>query len=437
MAGVSANVIRLLGVATPLYLSMAAASASAMVSSAALGRFHTLALAAFAAASAVYTPAVSAVTGAVRGSMPFIAEAREDAQRLRAVLTHALSLALAVGVLGAGAVLCFPVLAAAIGIPREVLASLGALPALLAGALAVAAVNAVAVSALVSLRRPRPVLYSGLAAAATSAALALLLVPGAGPLPPLGAAGAGAAVLGSQVISAAIAGGGLRAELARRPGASPGARRRPEMREVARQARVGVPMAGTVLVKFGVLGLVTLAASRISAAAGAAHSIATTLVGITFAVAVAVGQALIPLLSTPDATATTQRAGMRAALGITTVALVLFAAVLICAGRPIAGMFSRDPSVLAILTRIMPIVAVSIVLDGAQAVFGFGLTALKRSSVSFTIFSLVYGALALVSLPASMASGMSGLWVAIAGANALAAMGQCLAFSRAAVQVKK
>src|SRR5690625_2261890 len=175
---------------------MAAASASAMVSSAALGRFHTIALAAFAAASAVYTPAVSAVTGAVRGSMPFIAEAREDAQRLRGGLTQALSLALALGALGAGAVLCFPVLAAAIGIPREVLASLGALPALLAGALAVAAVNAVAVSALVSLRRPRPVLYSGLAAAATSAALALLLVPGAGPLPPLGAAGAGAAARG-------------------------------------------------------------------------------------------------------------------------------------------------------------------------------------------------------------------------------------------------
>src|SRR5699024_11423388 len=121
---------------------MAAASASAMVSSAALGRFNTIALAAFAAASAVYTPAVSAVTGAVRGSMPFIAEAREDARRLRAVLTHALSLALAVGVLGAGAVLCFPVLAAAVGIPREVIASLGALPALLAGAIGVAAVSA-------------------------------------------------------------------------------------------------------------------------------------------------------------------------------------------------------------------------------------------------------------------------------------------------------
>src|SRR5699024_5998124 len=158
---------------------------------------------------------------------------------------------------------------------------------------------------------------------------------------------------------------------------------------------------------------------------------------ITFAVAVAVGQALIPLLSTPDATATTQRPGMRAALGITTVALVLFAAVLICAGRPIAGMFSRAPSLLANLTRVMPIVAVSIVLDGAPSVFGFALTALKRSSVSSTISSIVYGALALLSLPASMASGMRGLWVAIAGANALAAMGQWLAFSRAAVQVKK
>src|SRR5690625_5640876 len=98
---------------------MAAASASAMVSSAALGRYQTLALAAFAAAGAVYSPAVATITGAVRGSMPFIAEAREDPGRLRAVLHDALWLALAVGALGTGAVLSVPVLAAGIGIDRK------------------------------------------------------------------------------------------------------------------------------------------------------------------------------------------------------------------------------------------------------------------------------------------------------------------------------
>lgn len=57
MAEVGGHVIRLLGVAVPLYLSMAAASASAMVSSAALGRYQTLGMsgvwAAIAAANAL------------------------------------------------------------------------------------------------------------------------------------------------------------------------------------------------------------------------------------------------------------------------------------------------------------------------------------------------------------------------------------------------
>ncbi|NGY66290.1 hypothetical protein G7043_46130 [Lentzea sp. NEAU-D13] len=59
-------------VALPLYLSMVAVSVSALVNTAALGRCGTGALAAFAVTVAVYFPAVAAVSGAVRGVLPFM-----------------------------------------------------------------------------------------------------------------------------------------------------------------------------------------------------------------------------------------------------------------------------------------------------------------------------------------------------------------------------
>ncbi|KJK50526.1 hypothetical protein UK23_10260, partial [Lentzea aerocolonigenes] len=69
---------RISRVALPLYLSMVAVSLSALVTTAALGRFGTGALAGFAVTVAVYFPATAAVSGAVRGVMPFVAAQADD-----------------------------------------------------------------------------------------------------------------------------------------------------------------------------------------------------------------------------------------------------------------------------------------------------------------------------------------------------------------------
>ncbi len=67
-------------IALPLYLSMIAVSLSALVNTASLGRFATASLAGFAVTVAVYFPAMAAVSGAVRGVMPFVAAANGPAQ---------------------------------------------------------------------------------------------------------------------------------------------------------------------------------------------------------------------------------------------------------------------------------------------------------------------------------------------------------------------
>ncbi|MET9164895.1 hypothetical protein ABZW51_09990 [Streptomyces cellulosae] len=58
--------------ALPLYLTMIAASAGALVDTALLGNHSTATLAAFAVSTAVFSPATATVAGALRGVMPFV-----------------------------------------------------------------------------------------------------------------------------------------------------------------------------------------------------------------------------------------------------------------------------------------------------------------------------------------------------------------------------
>src|SRR5689334_23817432 len=105
--------------ALPLYLSMVAVSLSALVNTAALGRYDTGALAAFGVTIAVYFPAAAAVSGATRGVMPFVAARADDPTGLLRVVGDGTWLAVFVGVPGALAVACVPLIARASGAPRS------------------------------------------------------------------------------------------------------------------------------------------------------------------------------------------------------------------------------------------------------------------------------------------------------------------------------
>jgi MATE family multidrug resistance protein len=82
------------------------------------------------------------------------------------------------------------------------------------------------------------------------------------------------------------------------------------------------------------------------------------------------------------------------------------------------------------MSKLLPVVAIAIVADGLQAVFGFGLTGLKRSGASFLVFCLLYGLLALVALPVADRFGVVGLWAALAAINGCLVVGQAGAFWR-------
>lgn len=385
-------------VALPLYLSMAAVSLSALINTAALGRYGTAALAGFAVTLAVYAPAVAAVSGAVRGVLPFVADDP------RAVVRDGTWLALVVGLLGAGAVACVPLLARVTTVEE-----LGLLPWFAAIAVLVNGYSAMMTSCLVGLGQGRTVMRAGLLRAAGIALLSPPLVSR------MGLNGAGVALLTADVIGCLVTAYGLRGHLA-----WPG---KVHFGHLRRLAGVGIPMAGTVLVKFGVLGVLAIATARVSTEAAATHNIAMALVGLAFTAAVAIGQGMVPMIATRGSH---PRGAVTAALAVTVATLSVVCAAIVLV--KVVPLFSRDPAVVQAVTGLLPLVVLVIFADGVQAVLGFGLVGLRRTTPSFVVFAACYGLLALVAVPVTAHLGLTGLWGALAIANLLVVIGQGLAF---------
>lgn len=399
-------------VALPLYLSMVAVSLSALVNTAALGRYGTDALAGFAVTVAVYFPAMAAVTGAVRGVMPFVAAKADDPPGLVRVVRDGTWLAVFVGVPAAGAVACVPLIAQASGVSPETVGQLGPFPMLMAIGVLCNGFGSMATSSLVGLGQSKIVLRAGLVGAASIAVLSPLLVA------KLGLNGAGIALCTANLVSCLITVAGLRQQLPGRPNL------RIHLGQIAALAKVGVPLAGTVLIKLAVLGVLAIAAARVSATAAAAHNIAAAVASLTFTAAVAIGQAVVPIVSTR----TDARRVITAGLLITATTLSAISAVVVLGN--VHRFFTEDPAVVDAVAHLLGLLVLVVLADGLQAVLGFGLTGLKRTTPSLVVFAVCYGVLAFGAIPAAR-YGLTGLWVALAAANLAVAVGQGIAFRKA------
>ncbi|MGV9451666.1 MATE family efflux transporter [Streptomyces sp. NPDC003635] len=414
----------------PLYATMLAASAGALVDTALLGRYATVSLAAFAVTMAAFGPATVTVVGALRGVMPFVAPHRENPEELLPLVRGGMWLAFAMGGLGAVAVAMVPLFGAVFGVPSAVLSHLGALPWLLAAGVVVIAVGASATSVLVGLGQSAQVMRAGLWGTAVSVTLSVLLVGGPGPLPSHGLNGAGLAMLASSLVGACLNQYALRrrtvlAGRSLRPG-------RPDPRQVLKLARVGIPLAGTVLMKFAVLGVLTFAAARTGTDSAAVHGVAESLVNVVFTVAVAVGQATVPLIAGYAQECDIERirrsvwAGLRVAL---------CAVVVLCAGLwllrgPVVDLFTKDPALGQEVRHLLPLVLAVVVSDALQAVAGFGLVGLKRTGPGLVSTAVWFGILAALAVPVADAAGLTGLWAALACANLLQAATKLMSFHR-------
>ncbi|MGW3659146.1 MATE family efflux transporter [Streptomyces sp. NPDC005151] len=414
--------IEIAGAALPLYMTMIAASAGALVDTALLGNHATATLAAFAVTIAVFSPATATVAGALRGVMPFVTPCKEDPDRLLPVVRGGMWLAISVGTIAAAAVTLVPLIGQAAGVPRTTLDELGLFPYLLAGSVLVIAVSSSATSVLVALGHSKLVMRAGLLGTAVSVTLSVVLVGSPGPLPSYGLTGAGIAMLASSVISASVNQVSLRRStvLTGRP-LYPG---RPDVKHVWRLGTVGIPLAGTVLVKFAVLGVLTFAAVRIGTDSAAVNSVGISLVNLIFTAAVAVGQATIPVVSGyADKRDTVRiRRSVRAGTWLALAVVGFIATATIVLSPWVVPLFSGDADVRPQITDLLPLVLAVVLTDALQAVVGFGLIGLKRTVPSFVSTFVCYGVLAAAAAPVAESGGLVALWTALALANFLQAV---------------
>ncbi len=330
----------------------------------------------------------------------------------------------------AAAVAGVPLFGGVFGVPDRILDQLGLFPWLLAGSVLLIAVNSSATSVLVALGRSARVMRSGLVATAVSVTLSVVLVAGPGPLPSFGLTGAGVAMVASSLVGAGLNQYALRRRtvLAGRP-IRPG---RPDPREVLRLARVGLPLGGTVLVKFSVLGVLTFAAARIGTDSAAVHSVSESLVNIVFTAAVAVGQATVPLIAgyAAERDLGRIRRSVDAGFGVALCAVVALGAVLVVLRDPVIDLFTRSPDLADQVTQLLPLVLAVVVTDALQAVAGFGLVGLKRTMPSLVSTAVWFGVLAALAVPIADRAGLAGLWTALACANLLQAVTKFVSFRR-------
>jgi MATE family multidrug resistance protein len=199
-------------------------------------------------------------------------------------------------------------------------------------------------------------------------------------------------------------------------------------------AKVSIPLAGTVLIKFGVLGVVTFAASTTGPRDTAAHAVLSTLTGLIMLASLSVAQAAVPEVSRGPDAAGARRAQRGAALLAVTGTLVV-AGLLLGLGENVLALFTDDVAVRERALGLLPLMLLSSVLDAAQAVQGTGLTALKRSASSLLFFVIGYGLLVVAAVPVGRTWGIDGLWTAMAVANGLLVVLQGTGFHRHSAKV--
>lgn len=414
--------------AFPLYLSMLSNMVGGLVTAAVLGHAATAELAAYALALAVLNPLLMVVQGCLRGSMPFVAENEDDPAALGAVVRDSIWLSLLVGVLGAGVLGTLPLAAPALGVDPAAVAALGAFPLLLAVHILVLSVKSSVSTLLVGLGETTGVLVVSVVTTVLSVALTPVLVLGSGPVPALGLAGAGIALLTTSVLTTGLSQYVLRAWTVLR-GHRVGAGL-PQWASVWHMARVGLPSGATLLVKFGTMSVLAVAVARVGVTEAAAHQLLVVVATFAFLPATAVGQSTIPFVA--RAAKADDPAGVRTALRAAhTVAVPVVAGsvlLLYVAAGPSVSLLTSDPGVHALVVALLPVLAAVVLADTLQALPGMGLLGLKRPRPSLYAFVACYGLLAVAAVPLAAHGGLALLWSAYAVATAGLFLWQSAAF---------
>lgn len=415
-----------LALALPIALGQAAWMVMGLVDAALVGHVSSGELAAVSIGNAIFFPAMCPAMGVTMAVEPLASQAvgaGDDDRAFRSVVAGMVACAL-LALPTVALIVAVSYAAAWVGVEPSILPAarrylLGRLPGVLPW-LAYMAAKAY----LEAKGRTQPIVWGSLAANVLNFglcgtlvfgddALAFAHLPRVG-LPALGALGAGVATSVSSTFMAVVT---IAAALRLRPAATPivPVDRAPLVATTRKLLRVGIPIGLQVVTEAGVFGLVSLVAGRFGPRIAAAHQIALGLASLTFmgtlgiaaATAVRVGRAI-----GAEEEHGPRRAG-NVGLGLIVIYTLLCAVAFVCFARPLAGLFSSDPLVLAPATSFLGIAALFQLADGIQGVAGGGLR-----GAADTRFASVANVCAhwLIGLPVALVTafwlgwGPRGLW---------------------------
>ena len=184
---------------------------------------------------------------------------------------------------------------------------------------------------------------------------------------------------------------------------------------LGRMLALGAPIGMHMQLEFGVFGVVGLLMGRLGTESMAAHQVALNLASLTFMVPLGVSAAATVLVGRAVGRGDEggARRAARAALSVGTGFMACTALLFLFAPRLLAGMYSRDATVLAVAAALIPLAGVFQVFDGVQAVSSGILRGLADTRTPMLIGLLGFWA---VGLPISLwlgfrtSLGAVGLW---------------------------
>lgn len=255
-------------------------------------------------------------------------------------------------------------------------------------------------------------------------------------LPQLGALGAGMAssaanlVLGGGTLLAAVR---LRRALDARGDAPASARPPPPPPTVARVLALSLPIGLQLLAEIGVFSLVAVMAGKLGEVAVSAHQVAIGLASFSFMGALGVSSATSVRVGHAIGEGRSPRRVGLLGIGAGGVWMLASGAIFALFPGPLVRLFTDDPRIVALGTRLMYVAALFQVFDGVQAVAA---GALRGAGDVRAPFLLNLGAHWLVGFPLAIALGFGaglgalGLWYGLLAGLALVSVALTARFLR-------
>ncbi len=363
------------------------------------GRYSDTALAALSVGSALYVSIYVGLIGIVQALLPIWAEML-GARRHEAVgrsLRQSLYLCGFITVAGMSAML-FPGPLLRWGqVPDGMRSEVQSYLAVLAFAFAPSLLFRVYSSFNQSLGKPLLVTWLQVGALAVKVPLSIWLVGGGHGLEPMGAAGCAWATLAVNYLLLALAIVMLRTQALYKPFHIWQKMEKPDWKQIAGFARLGIPGGLAYLVEVTSFTLMALFIARLGTTASASHQIAASMAAVLYMMPLSMAIACSSRVSFWLGAGQPAQARRVVALGIKLTALlsVTLAAAVAMASSTLAGWYSANPAVVALASALLGWVAIYHVADATQALCAFLLRSYRITLTPLVLYGLLLWGLGL------------------------------------------